>query len=71
MILCREVIQFARSLNYFTDSRIAELCNLARLYIYEMIVLAALKGSFKLRNILPELMLYYKITVEQQFNSIV
>lgn len=71
MVQGREVVQLGCCPDYFIDPRITEFNNLSGFNINKMIVLTALIGSFKLCNILPELVLDNKIAVEEQFNRIV
>ena len=65
MIYGDKIIQFTGCINDLMDSRVAEFNNLSCFNINKMIVLSALISSFKLSNILPELMLDYQIAVEQ------
>ena len=60
-----EVMQFARRTYNFVDPGIAKLDNFPCFNINQMIVLSALVCSFKLGNILSELMLYNQIAIEQ------
>ena len=53
------------------DPWIAEFNDFPGFNINKMIVLAALVGSFKLCNVLTELMFDDQITIEQQFNGII
>lgn len=71
MILRVKVMKATGGFYNFKNPGIAEFNNLSGFNIYEMVVLAALVSPFKLGYVFPELMFYYKVTVEQQFNCII
>lgn len=64
-------MQFASSFDDLAYSRIAELDHLSCFHINQVIVLAALKCSFKLGYVFPELMLSNEIAVEEKLNGVV
>ena len=60
-----EIVKFAGRLDNFIDPRIAKFYDLARVHIDKVIVLHAVVGFFKLRDIFAELMFDHKVAVEQ------
>ena len=71
MIQGGEVMQIACCADDLIYSGVTELDDLSGFDVNYMVMLPALVCSLKLGDILSELMLYYKVTFEQQFNCII
>lgn len=71
MVHRSKIVEFTGGIDYFTYSRIAEFDYLSGLHINQVIVLAALECSLELSDVLPELMLCHKITVEQKLYRVI
>lgn len=66
-----EIIDLAGGLNDLLDPGIAEFNHIARFHIDQVIMLHAVVGLFKLRNIFSELVFDHQVAIQQQFDGVV
>ena len=71
MVTGCEVVEFARRLDNLLDPWVAELDDITRIHIYQVVVLHATVCLFELGNVFAKLMFYHQTAVQQQFNGIV